>query len=301
MAYLCLGWNGVTMKKRMKITPGGMIIGALLLLMAFICLVPYYYVIVTSFSDSRLIFEGELILFPRGFTLKSYEHLMNNQRFWECFRVTVLRTLLGTAFNLVFQCVFAYPLSRRYLPGRKFFMMFIVVTMVFNGGIIPTYIVVKETGLIDSIWALIIPNLISTWNVIILRSFFENLPASMEESAKMDGANDFVVFLRIMLPLSMPVLSTIPLFAAVPHWNSFMDAVIYLTSYQLQVLQVFLRDMVLQLEMASFFGDMIMPDQVSSLSLRNASIFLASIPIIVVYPFLQRFFVKGVMVGAVKG
>lgn len=276
-------------------------LGAILLGFAIVTFLPFYYVILASVSDSNLIREGELLLWPRGFTLQAYALIFDNAQFLHSFGVTVTRTVLGLIVNLLLQLTIAYALSRTYLPGRRLFMIYIVITMMFNGGIVPTFLIVKGVGLIDTIWALVIPSAISTWNVILLRTFFENVPDSLEESAKMDGANDITIFFKIYLPLSLPAIMTIGLFIAVHHWNAFMDAVIYTTSGDLKVLQLFLRDMVIQMEMAALMGDMSAMSEVSSLSLRTASIFLASLPILAVYPFIQRFFVKGVMVGAVKG
>ncbi len=279
------------------------VIGGFLSLLAVLTFVPFYYVIVTSLSDPDKIREGVIMLLPQGFTTDSYKMIMSNTRFLGCFKITVIRTVFGTLLDLIFQCALAYGLSRRYLPGRKFFMKFVIVAMLFNGGIIPTYLVVKATGLLDSIWALLIPGLISTWNVILLRTFFENIPDSLEESAKIDGANDLYIFTRIILPLSKPAIATIGLFCAVKHWNSFTDAVIYLTSYKFQVLQVFLRDMVVQMETMNLLGDQISLAQfnANSLSLRAAAIFIATVPILAVYPFIQKHFTKGLMVGAIKG
>ena len=279
------------------------IIGGLLIIFAIASFIPFYYVIVTSISDPNLIREGQVMLFPRGFSVEAYTMIFTNAKFLSCFRVTVIRTILGTLLNLLLQCTFAYALSRKYLPGRKFFTKFIIVSMLFNGGIIPTYLVVRATGLLDTIWALIIPGAVNTWNVIILRSFFENIPDSLEESAKIDGANDVGIFFKIILPLSKPAVATIGLFCAVGHWNSFMDAVIYLTSYRFQVLQVFLRDMVVQLEMMALLGDQsyISDFNVTSLSLRTAAIIAATLPIVLVYPFVQKHFTKGIMIGAIKG
>ncbi len=279
------------------------VIGGVLICFAVLTFVPFYYVMMTSFSDPDLVREGVLLLTPKGFTWDAYQMIFSNSRFQGCFQVTVWRTILGTIFDLAAQCALAYALSRRYLPGRKFFMKFVIVAMLFNGGIIPTYLVVRATGLLDTIWALIIPGMISTWNVILLRTFFENIPDSLEESAKIDGANDIYIFTRIILPLSKPALATIGLFCAVKHWNSFMDAAIYLTSYKLQVLQVFLRDMVVQMEAMNLLGDQVVLSEfnVNSLSLRSAAIFAATLPIIVVYPFIQKHFTKGLMVGAIKG
>ncbi|MGD9155562.1 MAG: carbohydrate ABC transporter permease [Bacillota bacterium] len=280
-----------------------LLIAATLITFGIITFVPFYYVAMTSFSDPDLIREGVLLLTPKQPTLDAYRMILTNIRFLNCFKVTVLRTVFGTFLGLALQCSLAYALSRRYLPGRKFFMKMIIFAMLFNGGIIPTYLVVKATGLVNTFWALIIPNAISTWNVILMRTFFENIPVSLEEAAKIDGANDLFVFTRIVLPLSKPVLATIGLFCAVKHWNSFMDAVIYLSSYQFQVLQVFLRDMIVQMEALNLLGDQVAISDfnVNSLSLRSAAIFTATIPIILVYPFIQKYFTKGLMVGAIKG
>ncbi|WP_207952879.1 carbohydrate ABC transporter permease [Paenibacillus agricola] len=277
-------------------------IGALLTLFALFTFLPFYYVILASVSDPKLITEGELMLYPKGFNLSAYAMILENQKFLHSFMVTITRTTLGLAINLILQLTLAYGLSRSYLPGRKFFMLYIILTMMFNGGIVPTFLIVKATGLMDTIWALVIPAAISTWNVILLRSFFENVPDSLEESARIDGANDLYIFWKIYLPLSLPAIMTIGLFIAVHHWNAFMDAVIYTNSESLQVMQLFLRDMVIHMEMSALMGDMSsVKNDVSSLSLRTASIFLASLPIILAYPFIQRFFIKGVMIGAVKG
>jgi len=277
------------------------VIGSILTVFAVLTFLPFYYVMMASVSDSNLTREGELLLLPRGFNLDAYALMFDNPGFWHSFLVTVTRTVLGLAVNLTLQLTIAYALSRTYLPGRKFFMLYIILTMMFNGGIVPTFLIVKATGLIDTIWALIIPSAISTWNVILLRTFFENVPDSLEESAKIDGANDMFIFAKIYLPLSLPAIMTIGLFIAVHHWNAFMDAVIYTNSASLKVLQLFLRDMVIHMEMAALMGDMSAMSEVSALSIRTAAIFLASLPILAVYPFIQRFFIKGVMVGAVKG
>ncbi|MEK3721349.1 carbohydrate ABC transporter permease [Paenibacillus sp. FSL H8-0034] len=277
------------------------VIGAVLVLFAIMTFFPFYYVILASVSNSDLITEGELLLIPRGFNLEAYSLILANNQFIQSFLVTITRTVLGLAVNLCLQLTIAYALSKTYLPGRKWFMIYIIITMMFNGGIVPSFLIVKATGLMDTIWALVIPTAISTWNVILLRTFFENVPDSLEESAKIDGANDFTIFLKIYLPLSLPSIMTIGLFIAVHHWNSFMDAVIYTSSSDLKVMQLFLRDMVIQNEMAALLGDMSAMSHVSSLSLRTAAIFLSALPILIVYPFIQRFFVKGVMVGAVKG
>lgn len=284
-----------------RISIGSVAIGTILTVFAVLTFLPFYYVVLTSISDPHAVKEGELLLWPKGFDLNAYEVILNNDRFITSFINTINRTVLGLIVSLSLQLSFAYVLSKRYLPGQKQLMLYIIITMLFQGGIIPTYLIVRGTGLIDTIWALVIPSAISTWNVILLKSFFDNIPDSMEESAKIDGANDWVIFYRIYVPLSTASVATIGLFIAVTNWNSYMDAVIYIHSSELQVLQIFLRDMVVQMEMATLLGDMGVLSETSSLSVRTASIFLVALPIIVVYPFIQKYFVKGVMLGAVKG
>jgi putative aldouronate transport system permease protein len=284
-----------------SISLGNGVIGAVLIVFSLITFLPFYYVMLASISDPLLIKEGQLILWPKGLDFTAYQIILENDRFISAFMNTINRTVLGLIINLALQLTFAYALSKKYLPGQKFFMIYIIITMLFNGGIIPTYLVVKGTGLIDTIWALIIPAAISTWNVILLKSFFENVPDSLEESARIDGANDLTIFWKIYLPLSTASIATIGLFIAVTHWNTYMDAVIYINTASKQVLQIFLRDMVVQLEMATLLGDMGAVSETSSLSVRTASIFLVALPIIIVYPFIQKYFVKGVMLGAVKG
>ncbi|MDQ1914914.1 carbohydrate ABC transporter permease [Paenibacillus sp. GD4] len=287
--------------KKSEFSIGNTVIGSILLVFAVITFMPFYYVILTSISDPHLVREGQLILWPKGFDLTAYSIILDNDRFITSFINTINRTVIGVVSNLALQLTFAYVLSKRYLPGQKLLMLYIIITMLFHGGIIPTYLIVKATGLINTIWALVIPTAISTWNVILLKSFFENIPDSLEESAKIDGANDWTIFYKIYVPLSTASVATIGLFIAVTHWNSYMDAVIYINSTKLQVLQIFLRDMVVQMEMATVLGDMGVLNDTSSLSVRTASIFLVALPIIIVYPFIQKYFVKGVMLGAVKG
>lgn len=288
--------------KKGNISIGNAVIGTLLTLFALLTFLPFYYVIMASISEPSSIREGQLLLWPKGFNLEAYKLIIDNNRFITAVITTVTRTALGLSINLLLTLMLAYSLSKRYLPGRRFFMVYIIITMLFSGGIIPTYLIVKSTGILDSIWALVIPSAISTFNVILLRSFFESVHESLEESAKIDGANDITIFLKIYIPLSMASIATIGLFIGVFHWNQFMDAIIYINSPNLLVLQIFLRDMVVQLEMASLMGDIgAINQKTSGLSVRMAAVFLVALPIIIIYPFIQRFFVKGVMLGSVKG
>lgn len=281
---------------------GNFVIGTILVLFAICTFLPFYYVMMASISEPHSVREGQLLLWPKGFDLEAYKIILENDRFISALVTTVTRTVLGLSINLTLSLMLAYGLSKKYLPGRSFFMIYIIITMLFNGGIIPTYLIVRATGLLDTIWALVIPSAISTFNVILLRSFFESIHESLEEAAKIDGANDIYIFTKIYIPLSMAAVVTIGLFIGVFHWNQFMDAVIYIHSPELQVLQIFLRDMIIQMEMATLLGDVgAMNQRTTGLSVRMAAVFLASLPIIVVYPFIQKYFVKGVMLGSVKG
>jgi putative aldouronate transport system permease protein len=267
---------------------------------AFICILPFYYVITVSFSDPTSVRTGELLLYPKGFSLEAYKVILKQDTFYNAFLVTVIRTVLGTAINLALQCMVAYPLSRRSMIGRRFFMLFVIFTLLFNGGIIPTYLVVRYTGILNTIWAMILPDAISAWNVIILVSFFMTIPDSMIDSAKIDGANDLSIFVRLIVPLSIPVIMTITLFIAVNHWNSLMDAVIYINKSSLKPLQVYLMSLVMRSEMQNMLGSQSEQD-LPTLSIQTAAIFAATLPILLVYPFIQKYFIKGVMIGAIKG
>lgn len=241
-----------------------------------------------------------MILYPQGFSLEAYKVTLTHARFYSSLRVSVVRTLLGTLLGVAFSSALAYGISRPYLRGRKWMTLFLVFTMLFNGGMIPTYLVVRYTGLIDTLWALIIPNMINTFNVIVLINFFRAVPAELEESAKIDGANDLIIFVKIMIPVAMPSIATITLFVAVYHWNTLMDGILYINTSSKKPLQVYLNDIVVAGQTEDMFQDSAsrwMP----TLSLKTATIFASTLPILIVYPFLQKYFVKGVMVGSVKG
>ena len=241
-----------------------------------------------------------MILYPQGFSLEAYEVTLSHARFYSSLKVSVIRTLAGTALGVVFSSALAYAVSRPYLRGRKWLTLFLIFTMLFNGGMIPTYLVVRYTGLIDTIWALIIPNMINTFNVIVLINFFRAVPAELEESAKIDGANDLVIFLRLMIPVAMPAIATITLFIAVYHWNALMDGILYINTSTKKPLQVYLNDIVAAGQTQDMFQDA-SARWMPTMSLKSATIFASTLPILIVYPFLQKYFVKGVMVGSVKG
>ncbi len=269
-------------------------------LFAILCLFPFYYIIVVSISDPAYVREGKMLLFPKGFSLEAYKTTFSHARFYSSFRISVMRTVIGTLLGISFSSAVAYSVSRKYLRGRVFFTLLLVFTMLFNGGIIPTYLVVRYTGLIDTIWALIIPNMINTFNVIVLISFFRNVPDEIEESAKIDGANDLIIFLKLMIPVALPSIATITLFIAVYHWNALMDGILYINTPAKKPLQVYLNDIVIAGQTDDLFQDA-SARWMPTLSLKTATIVASTLPILIVYPFLQRYFVKGIMIGSVKG
>lgn len=289
-------------KKHIKGTVDGVVITSYIVMTIFavLCFFPFYYIFVVSISDPERVREGAMILYPQGFSLEAYKVTLTHARFYSSLRVSVVRTLLGTLLGVAFSSAVAYGISRPYLRGRKWMTLFLVFTMLFNGGMIPTYLVVRYTGLIDTLWALIIPNMINTFNVIVLINFFRAVPAELEESAKIDGANDLIIFVKIMIPVAMPSIATITLFVAVYHWNTLMDGILYINTSSKKPLQIYLNDIIVAGQTEDMFQDSAsrwMP----TMSLKTATIFASTLPILIVYPFLQKYFVKGVMVGSVKG
>ena len=274
------------------------IIVGLLIAFAIICIMPFWYVMVSSFSDPQLVREGQFKLLPTGYSLEAYRVVFRDVRFFNGLKITVLRTVIGTVLALSVQTMMAYALSKK-LPGRKLFMKLVVVTILFNGGIIPTFLVVQNLYLVDTFFALILPMVFNPWNVVLLISFFAAQPQSISESAKLDGAGEFTIFRKLAVPLAMPAIVTILLFIAVRHWNELMDGVIYINSGHLKPMQVYLIELV----MRSTTNTMIEPTEQSltAISIQTAVIFASCLPILAVYPFLQRFFVKGIIIGAVKG
>lgn len=287
------------MRKRRKISISYMIIVLLLLMFSFLCILPFWYVLISSVSDPLKLKIGDVRLLPNGFSLQSYRIVLREQKFYRGLAVTLTRTVLGTALGLLIQSMTAYVLSRKYFQGKKFFSKMVVFTILFNGGIIPNYLVVQQLHLLDTIWVLILPMVFNPWNVMLLVSFFSAIPDSIEESAKLDGANDFVIFFRLAVPLSKPALMTILLYIAVRHWNELMDGVIYINTDRLKPLQVYLIELI----MRSSVQNMVEPSEnfVTALSIQTTVIFVSCLPILMLYPFVQRYFVKGIMSGGVKG
>ncbi len=269
-----------------------------------VCLYPFLYIIFASFSDAaELLKSTGLLLKPAGFSLEGYKAVLNNKDVYTGYANTLFYVVVGTVLNVIVTALLAYALSRKTVKYTKQMMIFIVITMFFNGGMIPTYLVVKSLGLLDSRWALIFPTLVSTYNLIVMRTAFAGIPESLEESAKLDGANDIVILFRIVLPLSTSTIAVMVLFYGVAHWNSWFNAMMYLpTKRGLYPLQLILREILINASTDNMMMDSSAGSRASLEDvIKYATVVVATVPILCVYPFLQKYFVKGVMVGAVKG
>ena len=277
---------------------------ALMLFLMFVTLYPFWHVIMASFSDSNLLLQhtGVLIL-PEGFSTEAYRYVLKNQRIYSGYLNTLFVVIVGTALNVLMTSLGAYVLSCRHFAIRKLLTVAIVFTMYFSGGMIPRYILINnELGLKNTLWALILPGLISTWNLIVMRTAFFGVPESIEESARLDGANDFVILFRIILPTILSTVAVIVLFYAVGHWNAWFDAALFLRKKEKYPLQLVLREILILSSTETMTNDVDFTDKEAiGESIKYATIIVTTLPVICIYPFLQKYFVKGVMVGAVKG
>lgn len=274
---------------------------AVLSLFALATTVPFVHIVATSFASEREVLSKDFILFPTEFSLDAYRTIFANDRMLTSLFVTIFITLAGTSINIVATSIMAYPLSRKDLIGRKPLMMMVLFTMLFGGGMIPTFLLVKALGLLNSFWSLLLPGAISVFNLILLKNFFQQMPEGLEESAKIDGANDLVILFRLVLPLSLPAIATFSLFYAVGHWNTFMPAVLYINDAAKWPIQVLLRNIVM-LSQSWLDNPEAAAEQASMTeTVKMAVITVATVPILCVYPFLQKHFAKGVMLGSVKG
>lgn len=279
-----------------------------LILLAFSTLYPFWNAIVISFNEGADTAKGGVTFWPRMFTWENYKIVFEDSRLIGGFVVTVARTVVGSLTALFMTALLAYGMSRSELIGRKYYMIFFIITMYFSGGLIPTFLLTRSLGLIDSFLVYIIPGLISVWNMIIFRTFFKGLPAGLEESAKIDGCSNWGTFFRIVLPLSGPVLAALGLFTAVAHWNDWFVATIYITSDHLIPIQTMLRQIINANTVTDFLSSadagalarMEKMQKVTSKSISMATMIVATTPIIVLYPLLQKYFVKGVLIGSLK-
>lgn len=270
-----------------------------------VMLYPFLFVLAASLSSSSAVARGMTGVIPKGFNLNAYREVIRFKSIWIGYRNTILYTLCGTILNLLLTVCGAYPLSRRQFYGKRLFTIFIAVTMFFSGGLIPTYLVMRSYKLLNTFWVMILPGAISTWNLIIMRTFFQGIPIEMEESAILDGCNDIQALIRIMLPLSLASMMTIGMFYAVGHWNAWFNAFIYLKDSDKYPVQLWLRMIVLQNQITDISNlqsgvEGGVENQISD-TIKYAVIVVAAAPILSVYPFIQKYFVKGVMVGSIKG
>lgn len=277
---------------------------AFLTLLAFLCLFPIIHVLAVSFSSSGAAAAGRVGLWPIEFTTKAYAFVLNKAEFTRSFGVSLQRLLLGTAINMVMCVLIAYPLSKepREFKYRTVYVWYFFVTILFGGGLIPTYMTVKNTGLMDTIWALVLPGAVPVFNMILLLNFFRGLPKELEEAAFIDGAGHLRTLWSLFIPLSKPVLATVLLFTMVSHWNAWFDGLIYMNDPTHYPLQSYLQTVIIQQDMSAMSDSEVeLMKQLSNQTVKSAQIFLGALPIIAVYPFLQKFFVKGIVLGSVKG
>lgn len=281
----------------------------LLSILAFTTFYPFWNAAVISLNVGSDTAMGGVTFWPRAFTLENYAIVFNDARLLNGFWISILRTVVGTVGSILVTAIFAYGLSRNDLMGRKFYMILCIVTMYFSGGLIPSFLLIRELGMMNSFWVFIIPSLVSVWNMIIFRTFFKELPAGLEESAKIDGCGNWGTLFRIVLPLSGPVIATLGLFTAVYHWNDWFLPSIYISNEHLLPIQTMLKqilnsnivsEQMSQLDSAAQ-GQLAKMQTVTSKSLSMATMMVATLPIIMVYPFVQKYFVKGVLVGSLKG
>ncbi len=299
--------TGMKIKKTKGEQIGQVLIIIFLGLFGFACLYPFWHVLMYSISNSKAASTGGFFLFPRDVTFFSYKMIFKTTQIFIAYKNTILKTLCGTVLSLILTSLTAYPLSVRRFRGRNFFSLLIFFTMLFSGGMIPTFLIVKDLGLIDTFWALILPGAMSAYNMFILRNYMQSLPASLEESAHIDGANAFTTLFRIILPLCTPSLAALAMFYGVHNWNSYMDCLLYTNTNSMQVLQLYLRSVLAQ---SSAMNALSAADtatigtaaaELSDETMKMTIVGVSVVPVLLVYPFLQRFYTKGITVGAVKG
>lgn len=275
----------------------------LLGLIAVSCLLPMLHMFALSLSTNDAIVSGFVSLWPIGWNFETYHKLFTGTRILQAARNSVEVTVVGTFLSMLFTILAAYPLSRKFMYGRKFFNMLIVITMIFNGGLIPTYLVINSLGLINTYGALWLPGLISVYNMLVMRSFFNGFPEEIEEAARIDGCGEIRLMLQMILPLSLPVLAALTLFYGVGYWNSFFSVMIYINDSSKNTLAVLIQQMISSQQLLQEIANTSSEDltSVTPESIKAAGVFVMIVPMLILYPFLQKYFVKGVMIGSVKG
>jgi putative aldouronate transport system permease protein len=287
---------------KLRITWFDSALAVVVLLISLMVVLPFLYIIAVSFSMPAQSMSGAFFVWPEKWTLDAYKYLLNAHTFMTSVKNSVYITLLGTCVNLVVSITLAYALSKKFVPGRKIILLFIFFTMIFHGGIIPSYLVVKGLGLLDSYWAIVLPAASSAFNILVIRTFFQSLPESLDEAARIDGAGEFRILMSVVLPLSKPIIATFTLFFMVQYWNEFFSAVIYINDTTRWPIQPLLRQMV-AISSSSISADAALDAQMAANlgpNVQNAAILLAMLPIVLVYPFLQKHFAQGAMLGSIK-
>ncbi|MBT2657128.1 carbohydrate ABC transporter permease [Bacillus sp. ISL-18] len=273
----------------------------ILLFVVYVTLFPFLNVVAQSFSGQAEINAGKVTLIPKGFNLTTYQTILHDKTFWTSYRNTIIYTVLGTLISMVMTTMFAYVLSKKRLMGRKFFTSMAIFTMFFNGGLIPNYILIKNLGWTNTIWAIVIPGAISIFNMLIMKSFFEAMPEELEEAAAIDGSSTYGTFLKIILPLSKPILATMVLFYAVGSWNSWFGAFLYLDNSNMFPVTLYLRNLLAGATSGQSAGATSADDlQQIGANIKAVTMVLTVLPILMVYPFVQKYFVSGIMLGSVK-
>ena len=278
----------------------------ILILIGLIMLLPFLQMASKSFSGETAVVTGNVWFWPVDFQTGTYRYVLHESQFWSSLKVSTLVTLAGTVGAMIVTCLTAYPLSKTWLYGRKVLIFVFVFCMLFSGGMVPSYILMKSLGLINTIWVLIVPAMLGIYNMILLKNFFEDIPEALEESAQLDGAGSLRTLVSIVLPMSLPAIATIGLFYAVGYWDNYMTGLIYITKTELKPLQLYLYELVVETQAVDNAGNQktmeaLEDAALNTESIRAATIMLTCVPIMCVYPFLQKYFVKGLRVGSVKG
>ncbi len=291
--------------KRERFGVGDIVIYAVFALFTLTIVLPFVHLLAMSFSPSYVATKGGMVLWPVEFTTDNYYKVFSSRFIWSGYKNTLIRTIAGTAVQLFFTALGAYALSKKFMPHRSVWTFLIVFTMFFSGGLIPTYLLVQQLGLIDTYAAMILPGLVSAYNLVIMRNYFQSMPAEIEESCMIDGAGRWRTFFSIVLPLSTPIIATVTLWLAVSHWNAWYDVLLYVTDDSMFTLQIVLRRIILtgtqQMFEMTTSSALMEQSQSSPEGMKAAAIFVATVPILCVYPFIQRYFVQGIMIGSLKG
>jgi putative aldouronate transport system permease protein len=274
----------------------------LLTVICWACLYPFINTLATSLSSNSTVLRGEITIWPKGLNLEAYSRIVKDNEFYVGYKNTIIYTVLGTIISLIMTIASAYPLSRKGLVGKKYIMLFFVFTMYFGGGMIPSFLLIKNLNLMNTIWAIVVPGSLSVYNMLIMRTFFYAIPESLTEAAKIDGIGDFGLLMKIIMPLSKPIIATMTLFYAVGYWNDWFTALIYMNDSKKHPVTLYLRSIVMGLTKQAMSGNISSTDaaDVANKTVQGATVMLVTIPILCIYPFVQKYFVTGIMLGSVK-